>query len=114
MRKVIPMLAVAVLFAGVTLMVRADEKKTIVGEAQCAKCALKETKSCQNVIVVKEDGKDVKYYIADNEVAQKAHKALGVCSAKPGEGPKLQAEGTVKEEDGKMVMTATKIEPVEE
>jgi hypothetical protein len=109
------MLAVAVLFAGASLLVRAeDEKKvSITGQAQCAKCALKETKSCQNVVVVKEDGKDVKYYLAQNDVAKKAHASLGFCMAKVGEGPKVKVEGTCKKEEDKLVVTATLIEKAE-
>src|SRR5262249_16343070 len=72
MRKLIPMLAVAVLFSGVALLVRAAEEKTITGDGQCAKCSLSETKKCQNVVVVKEDGKEVKYYMdPTNAVAKK-------------------------------------------
>lgn len=115
MRKMLPMLGVAVLFAAASLLVRADDGKkvTITGEGQCAKCALQETKSCQNVVVAKEDGKDVKYYIVHDDVAKKAHGSLGFCTAKPGQGPKVKVEGTVKEEDGKKVLTATNITKAE-
>ena len=51
MRK---MLAVAVLFSGLTLVARAAEEKTISGEGLCAKCALKETPKCQNAVQVEE------------------------------------------------------------
>ena len=58
----------------------AGESVTIKGEGKCAKCALKETKECQNVIQVEKDGK------------------------------KVTATGTVKEVDGKLELTVTKIE----
>ena len=112
MRKLFPMLAVAVLFSGFMLVVRAAEEKTITGEAQCAKCALKETAKCQNVIVAKEGDKEVKYYLVMNDVAKKAHGA-SFCRAKKGEGPKVTATGDVQEKDGKMMMTASKIETSE-
>src|SRR5689334_21996006 len=61
---------------------------TISGEGKCAKCALKETDTCQNVIQTKEDGKTVTYYIVKNDVADSFHK--NVCK-----GPKkVTAKGT--------------------
>jgi hypothetical protein len=113
MRKLLSMMVVAVLAAGFTLAYSAEEK-TITGMAQCAKCALKEAKSCQNVIVVKEDGRDVNYFLVQNEVAKKAHQKLGFCNAPKGDGPTVRATGEVKEEEGKHMMTASKIEAVEE
>ncbi len=71
MRKLLPMLAVAVAFTGFALVVKAAEEKTITGMAQCAKLALKETQKCQNVVVVKEDGKEVKYYMVMEGAAKK-------------------------------------------
>jgi acyl-CoA reductase-like NAD-dependent aldehyde dehydrogenase len=113
MRKLIPMLAVAVLSAGFTLVVKAAEEKTIEGMAQCAKCALKETKQCQNVVVVEEDGKDVKYYLVHNDVAKKAH-GKSFCQAAKDDGPKVKVTGDVSEKDGKKLIEPTKIEVVEE
>jgi hypothetical protein len=115
MRKLLPLLTVAMMAIGVTLVARADdEEKTIEGMAQCVKCALKEEKECGNVVVVKKDDKETKYYLVRNDVAKKAHQSAGFCSAKPGEGPKVKVVGTVEEKDGKMLVTATKIEAVEE
>src|SRR5690349_10485452 len=71
------------------------EKVTLSGEGKCAKCALKESDKCQNVIEVTKDGKTTKYYVAQNEVSKKFHSEL--CH-----GPqKVTATGTVKEVDGK-------------
>jgi len=50
------------------------------------------------------DGKAVKYYVANNDVAKAFHK--NVCQ----ENKKVTATGTVKEVDGKKEFTATKIE----
>ena len=90
--------------------IAADEGKevTVKGEGKCGKCALKETKKCQNVIEAKEEGKTVKYYLADNEVSKDFHD--NICK----ESKKVTATGTVKEEDGKKVLTATKIELVKD
>jgi hypothetical protein len=107
MRKLLPLLAVAVVFSGLSLVVLAAEEKTVTGEGQCAKCSLKETPACQNAIKVEEGGKTVTYYLAKNDVAKKFHS--NICTAVK----KVKATGEVKEEAGKMVMTATKIEVVE-
>jgi Family of unknown function (DUF6370) len=104
MRKMIPMLAVAVLFSGLTLLVRAAEDKTVKGEAQCAKCKLQEEKKCRTVVVA--DGK--KFYLAKNAEEKKFHGKI--CS---GDVIKVTVTGSVKEEDGKQVLTASKIEVVE-
>ena len=77
---------------------------TVTGDGKCAKCSLKETDSCQNVIEAKEDGKTVKYYLAKNDVSKEFHD--NICK----ESKKVTATGTVKEEDGKKVLTASKIE----
>lgn len=108
MRKLFSLLAVAVMATGLSLVVRAAEEKTISGEGQCAKCSLKETKTCQNVIVTETDGKKVTYYLEQNPVSKKFHK--NVCS----DIKKVKAVGTVEEKDGKMILTASKIELVEE
>jgi hypothetical protein len=108
MRKLIPMLAVAFAFAGLTLVVRAAEEKTIKGDTECAKCTLKETKSCQNAVVVEEGGKKVTYYMdPKNEVAKKNHSAF--CQG----GKVVKVTGEVTEKDGKKMITPTKIEVVE-
>ena len=80
---------------------------TITGEGKCGKCSLKETEKCQNVIEAKENGKTVKYYLADNKVSKDFHKNL--CK----ETAKVKATGTVKEVDGKKELTAKKIELAE-
>ena len=74
----------------------------------CAKCELKESKECQNAIKVKEGGKTVTYYLVQNDVSKKFHGK--VCKSIE----KVKATGTVKEVDGKMELTPTKIELVKE
>jgi hypothetical protein len=104
MRKMIPMLAVAVLFSGLTLLVRAAEEKTIKGEAQCGKCKLNEEKKCTTVVV--SDGK--KFYLAKNAEEKKFHGKI--CQ---GDVIKVTVTGDVKEVNGKQTVTASKIEVVE-
>jgi len=77
---------------------------TITGEGKCAKCSLKETDSCQNVIQTQEDGKTVNYYLAKNKISKDFHD--NICK----ETKKVTATGTVKEVDGKKEFTASKIE----
>ena len=82
----------------------ADKEVTITGEGKCAKCALHETKKCQNVIQTEENGKTVTYYLAQNDTSKDFHENL--CK----KSEKVTATGTVSEEDGKKVLTVSKIE----
>ena len=82
----------------------ADDEKTVTGEGKCAKCALKETDSCQNVVQVMEGNKTVTYYLVHNDVSKKFHE--NICKATK----KITVTGTVKEVDGKQQLTPTKIE----
>jgi hypothetical protein len=84
---------------------RAEDKEiTVTGTGQCAKCALHESKSCQNAITVDENGKKVVYYLAQNKVSKDFHH--NVCS----DSAKVTATGKVKEVHGKLELTASKIE----
>jgi RecG-like helicase len=82
----------------------ADEGKevTLKGTITCAKCDLKKEKACTTVIVVKEDGKDVVYYL-DRKSGKANHKQI--CQS-PKEGT---VKGKVSEKDGKKVITASKV-----
>jgi RecG-like helicase len=84
------------------------KKVTITGTGKCAKCALHETDSCQNVIVTEKGGKTTTYYLAKNDVSKDFHS--NICK----EAKKVKATGTVKEVDGKKEFTATKITVAEE
>jgi hypothetical protein len=108
MRKLFPMLAVTALFSFVGLAIAAEEK-TWTGDAVCAKCALKETKTCQNTLTLKEDGKDVTYYL-EGDASKKAHGKLGICTAAKDAPIKVKVTGTASEKDGKKVIEVTKIE----
>jgi hypothetical protein len=116
MRKLLAIAAVAVLFSSLGLL-RADEKSekvTLKGDGMCAKCALKEKNSCQNVVIVTKDGEKKTYYIVHDKVAKDAHQKYGFCAAKKDKPAKVKITGTYKEEDGKLVFTASKIEKNEE
>jgi hypothetical protein len=111
MRKLFPLLAVAVFFSGLTYAFAAGDK-TITGDAVCGKCALKETASCQNVVFVKEGDKEVKYYLEGPE-SKKAHGAMGICTAKKDSPVKVKVTGTCEKKDDKLVITVSKIEKVD-
>jgi hypothetical protein len=98
-----------VLLALVTPSFAADgDKVTLSGEGKCAKCALKETDKCQNVIEVTKGDKKTKYYLTQNDISKNFHGDL--CH-----GPqKVTATGTVKTVDGKKEFTVSKIELAKE
>ena len=108
MKKIKLMLALlaGLAITSATTALAADEI-SITGNMVCAKCTLHETDKCQNVVQVTEDGKTVNYYLKENKVSKDAHGPI--CH---GDTEKVTATGTVKEKDGKKVMTATKIEVV--
>jgi hypothetical protein len=109
MKKIASIIAIATLVAvGLVSTVRAGEKQeiTITGEGKCAKCALHEGEKCQTVIQTQEDGKTVTYYVKENKVSKAFHEK--VCQATE----KVTATGTVKEHEGKKVITVSKIEVV--
>ena len=112
MRKLLALAAVGVLFTGLGVL-RADdksEKTTLKGDGMCAKCALKEADSCQNVVIVTKDGEKKTYYIVKNDVAKKAHGSMGFCRASKDKPAKVKITGTFEEKDGKLLFTAEKIE----
>lgn len=107
MRKLLSMLAVAVLSSGLVLAVKAAEEKTLKGEGCCAKCALSEKTSCQNAVKVEEGGKTVTYYLTHNDTSKAFHK--NICR----ENKKIKVTGEVKKkatEDTPGEITPSKIE----
>ena len=112
MRKLLALVAAGVLFCGVGLL-RADDKDkeiTVKGDGMCAKCALAEKDTCQNVVIVTKDGEKKTYYIVHDSVAKKAHGSLGFCRATKENPAKVKITGTCVKKDDKLVFTAEKIE----
>lgn len=106
--------AMTAAFAGLLLIaftvpaIAADGEKTITGTGKCAKCDLHKTDKCQNVVEVQRRGKTIDYYIVDNAVSKDFHK--NICK----ENKKVKVTGVVKkDDDGKMEITASKIELAE-
>jgi hypothetical protein len=81
----------------------AAKETTLKGTMVCAKCSLKETSSCQNVLKVSEGGKDVNYYLVHNALSKDNHKK--VCSGSAA----ASVTGTVAEEGGKKNITPSAI-----
>jgi hypothetical protein len=100
----------AVTLAGSTFTVNAEEKKDKVeakkfeGTLTCTKCALSETKACGHALIVKEGGKDVKYYLVDKGGKEAYHKEC--CTA----DVKATVTGKPGEKDGKKIIEEPKVE----
>lgn len=103
MKKILSLTSTLALLIAASLTAAAADK-TITGEGCCAKCALKQTSSCQNAIAVKDGDKTVLYLLEGNDVSKAFHKNL--CSSTA----KVTATGTTKDVDGKHIFTASKIE----
>jgi hypothetical protein len=105
--NLIPAVAVIVLTMAFNPAAFAKDKEvTLTGEGQCAKCQLHETKTCQNTITVDEQGKQVTYYLTQNDVSKKFHQQI--CKAPA----KITATGTIKKANGKLELTPTEIDLV--
>ena len=100
-------LLTAVAVTSLTNTVFADDTKdvTITGTMVCGKCTLHLTEKCQNVVQVMDGTNTVNYFLKQNEVSKAQHEA--VCH---GDSEKVTVTGTVKEKDGKKILTASKIE----
>jgi len=101
MKKLSSIIALATLLAIPAFA--ADKEVTITGEGKCAKCALHETDKCQTAIQVEENGKNVTYYLAQNDMSKDFHE--NVCK----KSEKVTATGVVTEENGKKILTVSKI-----
>ncbi len=73
------------------------------GKITCAMCDLKTEKECATVIVTKQGGKDVTYYL-DEKSGKANHDA--VCKG----GKEGTVTGAVSEKGGKKIITASKVE----
>lgn len=90
--------------AGTTKAASAGEV-TLKGQLTCAKCGLKESSVCQNVLRVPDAGAktETKYYLAKNDVAQAHHEE--VCGGQVS----ATVTGRVTDESGKKILTASVI-----
>lgn len=108
MKKIALTLAAGVLLAvSNSKLTAADTGKetTLSGNMVCAKCVLHETKECQNVLQVVDNGKTNNYYLVQNDVSKNFHDQI--CGTS---GEQATVTGTVSKKDGKEVLTASKID----
>lgn len=80
------------------------ETKTLKGTLACTKCSLKETKACGHALIVKQDGKEVKYYLVDKGGKEPYHGS--VCQ----EDKPATVTGKVVEKDKKLYIESPKVE----
>ena len=110
-RTVLTLLAIAALSCFFTVpAANAKDKekdKTVTGVAKCAKCALHQSETCQNVIEVKKGNKTTSYYLVDNDVSKAFHE--NICKG----SKNVRATFKVTGEKGKQIYTPTKIEVIE-
>jgi hypothetical protein len=92
---------------GLNAFAKDAKETTISGKMVCAKCVLHETKACQNVVQVQQGGKTVNYYLVQNDISKAKHE--DICG---GGSENVTATGTVKEKDGKEMMTVSKIDVI--
>lgn len=99
-----------VTLAGTAFTANGDEKKDKVeakkfeGTLSCTKCSLNETKGCGHALIVKVDGKEVKYYLVDKGGKEAYHKEC--CQA----DVKAVVTGKPGEKDGKKIIEEPKVE----
>lgn len=91
---------IALLVALPASLVAQHKEVTLKGTIMCAKCALKETKGCHTVIKVKENDKEVVYWLHDKGNKESYHEE--VCGGDRKEGTVV---GEVTERDHKKWIT---------
>jgi hypothetical protein len=77
---------------------------TLKGDLGCGKCSFKVSKACENVLKVKEGGKDVMYHLAHNDVSEAKHEDICSSGLKP-----ATVKGTVAQDGKKKILTASEI-----
>lgn len=90
-----------------TALAKDGDEQTLTGQLVCGKCKLHITDKCQNVLQVQKDGQTVNYFMTHNDVADDFHD--NICK---NDGEQVKVTGTVTEDNGTNMITATKIEPV--
>jgi hypothetical protein len=100
------LLCLGIVFAAAAVATAQDDKsetKTLKGELGCGKCVFKVAKGkCVNCIKVKEDDKEVIYFLDDKGAKESYHKKICTDSA-PG-----SVKGKVSKKDDKMIIKPEK------
>ena len=108
MKTIMIILAAGLLWAVSAPQLLAEDSSTEVtlkGLMVCGKCTLHITPECQNVLQVEKHGETVNYFLEKNDVSKEFHSKI--CT---NDGEKVKVTGTVREEDGKKMLKASKIE----
>src|SRR4051812_12297510 len=77
---------------------------TLKGDLGCGKCSFKIGKACENVLKVKEGGKDVMYHLAKNAVSEAKHDDICGSAIKP-----ATVKGTLADDGKTKLVTASEI-----
>lgn len=104
MKNLLKFVSIAALSFSVSAFA-ADKEVTLSGEGKCAKCALKKSDSCQNVLEVKNKDATKLYYLT-GDVSKAFHGEI--CS----KTKDVKVVGVSSEKDGKNYIAVTKIEVV--
>ncbi len=104
MKNLLKFVSIAALSFSVSAFA-ADKEVTLSGEGKCAKCALKKSDSCQNVLEVKNKDATKLYYLT-GDVSKAFHSEI--CS----KTKDVKVVGVSSEKDGKNYIAVTKIEVV--
>ena len=102
MRTILTVSLCFVILLALASPVAAQKETMVSGKVTCAKCDLKIEKECATVVVAKEGGKDVIYYL--DEKTGKANHGTICQGAKEG-----TVTGIVSEKSGKKYIAATKV-----
>ncbi len=104
-KSLVILLAAAGLIVGATPLPAesAGKEITLKGRGACMKCVLKESDSCQNVLVTEKNGKETKFYLVQNDVSKKFHPEI--CT----ERKKITVVGVCKKVGDKFEVTPAKI-----
>ena len=82
------------------------EVVTLAGTGECAKCAMKQSADCRNVVICHLDGKDVAFWLTENPKSKAFHKTICHTSA-----PILvTGKHEPKDAQGREIFTAETIE----
>lgn len=96
---VLALTAAGLLFAPVSRAIDADT--AVIGEGTC-------TGGHQTILRVEKGGKTVTYHLVENEISKGFHSSICAKSAR------VRAVGTIKEVNGRLELTASKLELVKQ
>lgn len=106
--SLVALVSAGLIAASTLLAADSGAEVTLSGTGKCAKCSLGIADECQNALVVKQDGKEVTYLLAPNDVSKHFHKQI--CE----EDKPMTVTGKIEEKDGKKQIVPSHIEVAKE